>query len=243
MELTNSTIDTTKDTIVGLQGRRFVFPEVKSKEQLETIIPHPTQSHSSPDKTVESLAALIPKPLTVVRRDGKIIHDNITLVVKCPKGHIHRAYLNTLDKEQTFACLTCSLKSPYMIVLRDTLGDMYNLPFTVNEAGDSFSVPIYKLIIRLGTDNTIVDKPKGVIIDLKRSKSAPKIHQQLDKFLTPLIERFPLLRHNKPIWRASLPPITKEMSQLRTDAPGTIVSSESLCIEDCIRGGYTMSKK
>lgn len=230
-----ASLDLTKDTIDGLQGRRFIFPI--APVSIAASAPSIPPAVKTVDQTVESLAALIPKPLIVIRVDGKIVHDNVTIVVKCPKGHIHKAYLNTLEKEQTFACITCSIKSPYMILLRDVLNDMYNLPFTINEAQDSFSVPIYKLAIKSGcSENLIKDTPRGVTIELKRTKSAPKLHQLLDKFLTPLIERFPLLRHSKHIWKPTVPPITKEMSQLRT-VPGDIVSSDSLCIEDCLHYG------
>lgn len=178
-------------------------------------IPDSTIITNDPVTIINNVTHLIRPPLQPVYRNGALIHDSSTIVIRCNIGHIHKYYLSDIIKTGDCSkCVTCCVKNKFANMVRSVLEKYTGLIFIFLDKGLAatsniltkdipyyeFYNPLMKLYIVCYTKNQDIcgekynDKIEEIddklLISFYHTDSPAKIKKTTYKFLCSYQDRF-----------------------------------------------------
>ena len=88
-----------------------------------------------PELTIEQIISMIKPPLMPFRDASGILYDNSTIVIRCPRAHIHKYYISdVIAAQDRLACITCASGTIFMITVREFAELLLGAPFILSSS-------------------------------------------------------------------------------------------------------------
>jgi hypothetical protein len=152
--------------------------------------------NTTPEITIESIAAMIKQPLAPIKDANGFVHDESTIAARCPRGHIHKYFLKDIiaDSGATTRCHTCSSGNKFMIMTRELMETTLGTPFALSEKrltsdinATEYINPMLKIVIVCartpGIDNAIQIN-NYLVVKLHPTTSLRKVKDSIYKLLS-----------------------------------------------------------
>ena len=139
--------------------------------------------------------------LTVVHDEKGPVHDNVSVVAKCSRGHVHKYFLSDIIKSSALpACTTCSHGNKNVRRIREQLEEITTIAFAlqnhVRGQASVFENPVYGIKLIILSSATATSPPANaevatIIVCAKQSAKITRL--AFITALTPHLAGLPLL--------------------------------------------------
>jgi len=163
------------------------------RKKIPAVVP---TVNTTPEITIENIAAMIKQPLMPIKDANGFVHDESTIAARCPRGHIHKYFLKDIiaDSGTTTRCHTCSSGNKFMIMTRELMETTLGTPFALSEkrlTGDinttEYINPMLKIVIVCartpGIDN-VIQINDYLVVKLHPTTSLRKVKDSIYKLLS-----------------------------------------------------------